>query len=40
MTLPFKGDTRLAVILSKAFMLAARAIADPTIVRQIDASAG
>jgi hypothetical protein len=35
-TLPFKGDGMLAVILSKAFLLAAdRAIKDPTILRQI-----
>jgi hypothetical protein len=34
--LPFEGDTRLAVILSKAFLLAADdKIEDPTIVRQI-----
>ena len=34
--LPFEGDTRLAVILSKAFLLAADdKIKDPTIVRQI-----
>jgi hypothetical protein len=37
-TLPFKGDGTLAVILSKAFLLAAdREIKDPTIVRQIQA---
>lgn len=34
--LPFDGDERLSIILSKALMLAAdRRIADPTIVRQI-----
>ncbi|MAT15914.1 MAG: hypothetical protein CMJ46_11675 [Planctomyces sp.] len=34
--LPFEGDTRLSVILSKAFLLANdTAIDDPTIVRQI-----
>jgi hypothetical protein len=34
--LPFEGDTRLTVILSKAFLLAADdKIKDPTIVRQI-----
>jgi len=36
--LPFKGDGMLAIILSKAFMLAAdRAIKDPSILRQIQA---
>jgi len=35
-TLPFKGDAMMAVILSKAFLLAAdRDIKDPTIVSQI-----
>ena len=34
--LPFEGDTQLAVILSKAFLLANdTAIADPTIARQL-----
>jgi hypothetical protein len=37
-TLPFKGDGMLAVILSKAFLLAAdREIKDPSILRQIKA---
>ena len=39
--LPFEGDAQLAVILSKALLLAAdRAIADPTITRQIGRPAG
>src|SRR5262249_44194320 len=39
--LPFEGDPVLALILSKAFLLAEdRAIADPTIKRQIEARAG
>jgi len=34
--LPFEGDTRLSLILSKAFLLAEDArIKDPTITRQI-----
>lgn len=34
--LPFEGDQMLAVILSKALLLAAdRQIKDPTIIRQI-----
>jgi hypothetical protein len=38
-TLPFKGDSMMAVILSKAFLLAAdQDIKDPTIVRQITAT--
>ena len=36
--LPFEGDNTLAVILSKAFLLAADTkITDPTITRQIKA---
>ena len=35
--LPFEGDRTLAIVLSKAFLLAAdKAIKDPTIVRQIN----
>ena len=34
--LPFEGDNTLAIILSKAFLLAAdHKITDPTILRQI-----
>jgi hypothetical protein len=39
--LPFRGDSLLAVILSKAFLLAEdRKISDPTITRQIGTRAG